>query len=104
MKRALILVYLGVSGALISAAVPGPMPDPLLTGLSWRQIGPFRGGRLAAVTGVPSQPETYYLGAALGGVWKTTDGGNRWTDQAGQTQADGQDVVDDRRRHTAARG
>ena len=54
------------------------MPDSLLTGLSWRQIGPFRGGRLAAATGVPSEPETYYLGAALGGVWKTTDGGNRW--------------------------
>ncbi|HWK10524.1 MAG TPA: hypothetical protein VNR64_10760 [Vicinamibacterales bacterium] len=55
------------------------MSSSLFTGLSWRQIGPFRGGRLAAVTGVPSAPETYYIGAALGGVWKTTDGGNRWT-------------------------
>jgi photosystem II stability/assembly factor-like uncharacterized protein len=78
MKRALLLLCLGASGAFVAASAPAPMPDSLLTGLSWRQIGPFRGGRLAAVTGVPSEPETYYLGAALGGVWKTTDGGNRW--------------------------
>jgi photosystem II stability/assembly factor-like uncharacterized protein len=72
-----------VAFALAAAFVPAQAGDPvsssLFSGLSWRQIGPFRGGRLAAVTGVPSSPETYYIGAALGGVWKTTDGGNRWT-------------------------
>jgi photosystem II stability/assembly factor-like uncharacterized protein len=59
-------------------AAPSTMPPGLFSGLSWRQIGPFRGGRVAAVTGVPADPETYYLGAAIGGVWKTTDGGHEW--------------------------
>jgi photosystem II stability/assembly factor-like uncharacterized protein len=47
--------------------------------LQWRNIGPFRGGRSAAVEGVPSQPNTYYFGSVGGGVWKTTDGGTTWT-------------------------
>ncbi|MGH9676384.1 MAG: hypothetical protein ACRD36_04720, partial [Candidatus Acidiferrum sp.] len=48
------------------------------SGMKWRLIGPFRGGRVLAVTGVPSQPNTYYFGAVAGGVWKTTDGGVSW--------------------------
>ena len=47
--------------------------------MSWRLVGPFRGGRVLAVAGVPGQPHTYYFGAAGGGVWKTTDGGLIWT-------------------------
>src|SRR5713101_2508375 len=47
-------------------------------GMKWRLIGPFRGGRALAVTGVSSQPNTYYFGAVAGGVWKTTDGGFSW--------------------------
>lgn len=47
-------------------------------GMKWRLIGPFRGGRALTVTGVPSQPNTYYFGAVAGGVWKTTDGGVSW--------------------------
>jgi photosystem II stability/assembly factor-like uncharacterized protein len=47
-------------------------------GMKWRLIGPFRGGRVLAVTGVASQPNTYYFGAVAGGVWKTTDGGISW--------------------------
>jgi photosystem II stability/assembly factor-like uncharacterized protein len=46
--------------------------------LEWRNIGPFRGGRSAAVTGVPGQPNLYYFGAAGGGVWRTTDAGASW--------------------------
>src|SRR5258708_8465796 len=46
--------------------------------MKWRLIGPFRGGRALAVTGVASQPNTYYFGAVAGGVWKTTDGGVSW--------------------------
>ena len=46
--------------------------------MKWRLIGPFRGGRVLAVTGVPGQPNTYYFGAVAGGVWKTTDGGASW--------------------------
>jgi photosystem II stability/assembly factor-like uncharacterized protein len=46
--------------------------------LEYRLIGPFRGGRSAAVTGVPNQPNLYYFGAAGGGIWKTTNGGREW--------------------------
>jgi len=53
--------------------------DPsLYKAMSWRCIGPYRGGRVTAVTGVPSQPYTYYFGATGGGVWKTEDGGLNW--------------------------
>lgn len=46
--------------------------------LEYRLIGPFRGGRSAAVTGVPNKPNLFYFGATGGGVWKTTDGGRTW--------------------------
>lgn len=46
--------------------------------LEYRLIGPFRGGRSAAVTGVPNQPNLFYFGATGGGIWKTTDGGRAW--------------------------
>ncbi|MCB1051580.1 MAG: glycosyl hydrolase [Acidobacteria bacterium] len=47
-------------------------------GLKFRSIGPFRGGRSAAVCGVPGQPLTFYFGSTGGGVWKTEDGGSNW--------------------------
>ncbi|HKT26324.1 MAG TPA: hypothetical protein VJR04_17070 [Terriglobales bacterium] len=53
--------------------------DPLFKGLSWRLVGPFRGGRVLAVTGSVGEPNTYYFGGVGGGVWKTTDGGITWT-------------------------
>lgn len=46
--------------------------------LEYRLIGPFRGGRSAAVTGVPNQPNLFYFGSTGGGVWKTLDGGRTW--------------------------
>ncbi len=46
--------------------------------LEYRLIGPFRGGRSAAVTGVPNQPNLFYFGSTGGGVWKTMDGGRTW--------------------------
>ena len=46
--------------------------------MKWRQIGPFRGGRALAVTGVPGDPATFYFGAVAGGVWKTIDAGGTW--------------------------
>jgi photosystem II stability/assembly factor-like uncharacterized protein len=53
--------------------------DPsLYADLEYRMIGPYRGGRVTAVTGVPSKPQTYYMGATAGGVWKTTNAGQDW--------------------------
>ncbi len=46
--------------------------------LEYRLLGPFRGGRSAAVTGVPNQPNSYYFGSTGGGIWKTTNGGRQW--------------------------
>ncbi len=51
----------------------------LFNGMSWRSIGPFRGGRAVAVSGVPGGGSTFYFGAVDGGVWKTTDAGSTWT-------------------------
>src|SRR3989440_8242759 len=52
--------------------------DDLLAGLRWRNIGPFHGGRIAAVTGAIGQPGVFYLGAPAGGIWKTTSAGVIW--------------------------
>jgi photosystem II stability/assembly factor-like uncharacterized protein len=54
--------------------------DPaLFNGLRYRLVGPSRGGRVTTVTGVPSQPRTFYMGVASGGLFRTTDGGATWT-------------------------
>jgi len=53
-------------------------PEALYSSLEYRLVGPFRGGRSAAVTGVPEEPNLFYFGAAGGGVWKTIDGGRSW--------------------------
>jgi photosystem II stability/assembly factor-like uncharacterized protein len=50
----------------------------VLKGVTWRNIGPYRGGRVTAVAGITSQPMVYYFGATGGGVYKTTDGGANW--------------------------
>src|ERR1022692_4616363 len=46
--------------------------------MHWRMIGPFRGGRTRAATGVPGQPNVFYVGQVDGGVWKSTDYGRTW--------------------------
>jgi photosystem II stability/assembly factor-like uncharacterized protein len=56
-----------------------PSVDPVfLNGLHYRLVGPSRGGRVTTVTGVPSQPKTFYMGVASGGLFRTTDGGATW--------------------------
>ncbi len=61
------------------ATVPTTTYDQKLYGaLQWRSIGPYRGGRSAAVTGVPGKPNLFYFGSTGGGVWRTTDGGSSW--------------------------
>jgi photosystem II stability/assembly factor-like uncharacterized protein len=68
------------AGFLLCAPLHGQQYNPkLFSGMKWRLVGPGTGGRVEAVTGIPDQPNTYYIGAVDGGVWKTTDGGLQWT-------------------------
>ncbi|MDE2149436.1 MAG: hypothetical protein KGJ55_06320 [Gammaproteobacteria bacterium] len=74
---------------LLAATVQAAAFDPaLFGGLHWRNIGPFRGGRVLAVTGVLGQPLHWYFGAVDGGVWETRDAGRTW-----QPIFDGQPVA-----------
>ena len=52
--------------------------ESLYSALEWREVGPFRGGRSCAVTGVPDKPNLFYMGATGGGVWQSIDGGQSW--------------------------
>ncbi|MFN0182023.1 MAG: WD40/YVTN/BNR-like repeat-containing protein [Gemmatimonadales bacterium] len=61
-----------------AVARPQPAPDGGLDGLVWRQLGPFRGGRVVAVSGVAQQPAVFYMGTTGGGVWKSDDAGTSW--------------------------
>jgi photosystem II stability/assembly factor-like uncharacterized protein len=54
------------------------LPPNLYQNLRWRMIGPFRGGRTVGATGVPGQPNVFYIGVNNGGVWKTNDYGHTW--------------------------
>src|SRR6516225_10064038 len=77
--RRLWLFFSAVLFLVGAAAANGQQIDAkTYGGLKYRLIGPFRGGRVIAVAGVPSQTNTYYFGAVAGGVWKTVDGGNTW--------------------------
>src|SRR5690348_15976683 len=60
------------------AAAQGVIDKAILDGLRWRSIGPLRGGRSIAVSGVKGRPREAYFGAVGGGLWKTTDGGMTW--------------------------
>jgi len=66
-----------VSLALVASA-PAQVDPQLLKGLEWRNLGPFRGGRVCAVAGAVGQLGTYYIGLPRGGVWKTTSAGQTW--------------------------
>jgi photosystem II stability/assembly factor-like uncharacterized protein len=68
-----------VAVALFTLQPTAAQQAPDLPGaLRWRNIGPFRGGRVTAVAGIASQPLVYYMGATGGGVWKTDDAGLTW--------------------------
>ena len=62
-----------------AAAAAPPVNDSLFNAMKWRGIGPYRGGRAIAVTGVTGEPETFYFGGVAGGVWKTVNAGQTWT-------------------------
>ena len=61
-----------------AAASNAPVPASYFSSLHWRLIGPFRGGRALAVTGVPGEPNHFYFGAVDGGVWESLDAGRTW--------------------------
>ncbi len=65
---------------ILSVAVQAQTPDStFFNGLRYRLVGPSRGGRVTTITGVPSQPKTFYMGVASGGLFRTTDNGATWT-------------------------
>src|SRR6266576_4037487 len=82
-----VLLIVAVFGIALFTAAINPhgrvkanmaLGDDLVAGLRWRNIGPFHGGRIAAVTGAIAQPGVFYIGAPAGGIWKTTSAGVAW--------------------------
>jgi len=84
-KHFLLLgVFLGLTFLSATAKITKPVRDPikvdtsLINNLKYRSLGPFRGGRSAAVTGVYGKENIFYMGSTGGGVWKSSDAGNSW--------------------------
>jgi photosystem II stability/assembly factor-like uncharacterized protein len=79
-KFAIRFQYLLATFAFIAltSATAQTIPPALYSGLGWRLIGPFRGGRVVAVAGFPGNSTTFYFGSVDGGVWRTTDAGVVW--------------------------
>src|ERR1700694_1217709 len=78
--RACKLLVAGILG-VFAAAIPAPAQQydqKFFSEMRWRCIGPFRGGRTVAISGVPQQPNVFYMAAVNGGVWEATDCGNTW--------------------------
>ncbi|MEO7043355.1 MAG: glycosyl hydrolase [Gemmatimonadaceae bacterium] len=79
---ALVLSASGLTPRAVGAQMASPLPSPvdssLLHSFKWRNLGPPRGGRSIAVSGVKGQPKVAYFGATGGGLWKTTNGGDEW--------------------------
>ena len=75
-----LTVSLLISLTLVSFSAPAAFAADTdqLKGLEWRMVGPWRGGRVTAVTGVPGEPNLYYMGATGGGVWKSGNAGTTW--------------------------
>jgi len=82
MKKYFLLVscFIFISAHKVNAQkIVSKFSEEYYKSIEYRNIGPFRGGRSAAVTGVPNKANLYYFGATGGGVWKTTDAGNTWS-------------------------
>ena len=75
----LILASTLTCSALYAQSSAPAVPDNFYSAMQWRCIGPHRGGRVLAVSGVRGEPYTFYFGAVAGGVWKTIDAGRTWT-------------------------
>ena len=73
-----LLLLLLASFASFTAVSAQQVSPTLYQGMRWRLIGPFRGGRTVAITGIPGKPNVFYMAPNNGGVWKTTDYGQTW--------------------------
>ncbi len=73
LRVVVLAALIGATGLATAQVDPSAYQD-----LDWRLIGPFRGGRVLAVSGVPGQPQHFYFGAVNGGVWETGDAGRTW--------------------------
>ncbi|MEO6966955.1 MAG: hypothetical protein ABI132_00635 [Rhodanobacteraceae bacterium] len=77
-RRLLLAVLILLPLAALAVDTVSAAQSPPFGDLHWRSIGPFRGGRVLAVTGVPGQPRHFYFGSVNGGVWETRDAGRTW--------------------------
>jgi photosystem II stability/assembly factor-like uncharacterized protein len=77
-SRAGCLVFVCLASAAAGPLSSQPVDARLLSGLRWRLVGPFRGGRAVTATGVPGQPNRFYFGAVGGGVWRSDNAGRTW--------------------------
>ena len=75
---AALLATTAVPAAAQKLGPSGPLDAQVRDALHWRNVGPFRGGRVTAVSGVLQDEHSFYMGSTGGGVWKTTDGGTSW--------------------------
>ena len=76
--RLLVVLLFLVSLAAFTTASAQRIDPALYQGMRWRMIGPFRGGRTVAISGIPDQPNVFYMAPNNGGAWKTTDYGWTW--------------------------
>ncbi len=75
---AIILTAIGAARPAVAPLAPATIDPMLYSSLTWRNLGPFRAGRVAAVSGAIGQPGVFYAGLPAGGVWKTTSAGETW--------------------------
>ena len=79
MLRSSLLLLVALCALTVPVRSQSNVDPAFFNGLRYRLVGPARGGRVTTVTGVPSQPKTFYMGVASGGLFKTTDSGATWT-------------------------
>ena len=73
-----LLLALAAAFGQSMLSAQGSYPPVLFSSLRWRMVGPFRGGRVNGVSGVPGRPNTFFFGSVGGGVWKTDNAGRTW--------------------------
>jgi len=79
MLRSCLLLLVALCALTVPVHSQSNVDPAFFNGLRYRLVGPARGGRVTTVTGVPSQPKTFYMGVASGGLFRTTDSGATWT-------------------------